>query len=130
MGILQIVGLGVISTILILMIKSQRPDMAINLTIITGLIIFFIVILKVEGVIKIVEKYVGVAGINTFYFSILLKIIAISYIAEFGSHICKDAGAGAIASKIELSGKVIIVTLSIPIITSLIELILSLGRKI
>lgn len=130
MGIIQIVGLGVVATILILVIKPQRPDMAINLTIVTGIIIFFIVLLKVEGVVKVVQKYVDIAGINTMYFSILLKIVAISYIAEFGSHICKDAGAGAIASKIELSGKVIIVTLSIPIITSLVELILTLGNKI
>lgn len=130
MGIIEIVGLGVIATILILVIKTQRPDMAINLTIVTGIIIFFAVLLKVEGVIAIVRKYVDIAGINIIYFEILLKIVAISYIAEFGAQICRDAGAGAIASKIELSGKVIIVTLSIPIITSLVELILTLGSKI
>ncbi len=127
MDIIQIVGLGIVSTIMILLLKTKRPDMAINLAVITGVIIFFMVIFKIEGIIQLVQKYIEKSGINMFYFGILLKIIGISYIAEFGSEICKDAGAGAIASKIELSGKIIIVTLSIPIITSLIEMILKIS---
>ena len=127
MEIIQIVGIGIVATTLILLLKTNRPEMAVNLAIITGIIIFCIVIGKVEGVIQIIEKYMERSNINMFYFNVLLKIIGISYIAEFGSEICRDAGAGAIASKIELSGKVIIITLSIPIITSLIELILKIS---
>ena len=127
MEIIQIVGIGIVATTLILLLKTNRPEMAVNLAIITGVIIFCIVIGKVEGVIQIIEKYMKRSNINMFYFNVLLKIIGISYIAEFGSEICKDAGAGAIASKIELSGKIIIITLSIPIITSLIELILKIS---
>lgn len=127
MEIIQIVGLGVVSTIMILLIKTKRPDMAINLAVITGVIIFFMVVLKLQNVFSIIEKYIEKSNINMFYFGILLKIIGISYIAEFGSEICRDAGAGSIASKIELSGKIIIITLSIPIITSLLEMILKIS---
>ena len=127
MEIIQIVGLGIVSTIMILLLKTKRPDMAVGLCVITGIIIFFIVIFKIEGVIQIIKKYAQKSNINMFYFGILLKIIGISYISEFGSQICKDAGEGAIASKIELSGKIIIVTLSIPIITSLLEMILQIS---
>lgn len=127
MEIIQIVGIGIVATTLILLLKTNRPEMAVNLAIITGVIIFCIVIGKVHGVIQIIEKYMKRSNINMFYFNVLLKIIGISYIAEFGAEICKDAGQAAIASKIELSGKIIIITLSIPIITSLIELILKIS---
>ena len=127
MEIIQIVGLGMVSTIMILLLKAKRPDMAISLAVITGVIIFFIVIFKIQGVVNIIEKYIEKSNINMFYVNILLKIIGISYIAEFGAEICRDAGAGSIASKIELSGKIIIITLSIPIITSLLEMILKIS---
>jgi len=58
--------------------------------------------------------------------STILKIIGIAYIAEFGAEVCKDAGEGAIASKIELAGKVIIIVLAAPIITSLLDLIVEI----
>lgn len=127
MEIIQIVGIGIVVTILIILLKPRNPEIATVLTIIAGGIIFFIVIYKVEGVIQIIQKYLDKSSLNTQYFNILLKIIGISYIAEFGSEICKDAGVSAMASKIELAGKIIIVTLSLPIITSLIELILKIS---
>jgi stage III sporulation protein AD len=54
----------------------------------------------------------------------VLKITGIAYIAEFGAEVCKDAGEGSIASKIELAGKVTIIVLAVPIITSLLDLII------
>jgi stage III sporulation protein AD len=60
------------------------------------------------------------------YFTSVLKITGIAYISEFGAEICRDAGEGAIASKIEMAGKVIIIALAIPVITSLIDLVLKI----
>lgn len=66
------------------------------------------------------------ANINMVYVQTILKIIGIAYIAEFGAQIAKDAGQGAIASKIELAGKILIMVIAIPILTSIIEMILSM----
>jgi stage III sporulation protein AD len=60
------------------------------------------------------------------YVETILKIIGIAYIAEFGAQITKDAGQGAIASKIELGGKVLILSMAIPILTVIIETIISM----
>ena len=79
---------------------------------------------KLSAVIDLLEAYADKAEIKPIYFSAVLKITGIAYIAEFGAEICKDAGEGAIASKIELAGKVIIVMLAAPIITSLLDLII------
>lgn len=66
------------------------------------------------------------AKVNLVYLETILKIIGIAYIAEFASQITKDAGQGAIASKIELGGKILILAMAIPILTVMIETILKL----
>jgi stage III sporulation protein AD len=72
------------------------------------------------------QKMAVQAHVQTIYLETILKIIGIAYIAEFGAQISKDAGQGAIASKIELGGKILILAMAIPILTALIETILGL----
>lgn len=66
------------------------------------------------------------AKVNIIYVETILKVIGIAYIAEFAAQITKDAGQGAIASKIELAGKILILAMAIPILTVLIETIIGL----
>lgn len=66
------------------------------------------------------------AKVNIIYVETILKIIGIAYIAEFAAQITKDAGQGAIASKIELAGKILILAMAIPILTVLIETIIKM----
>ncbi len=73
-----------------------------------------------------IEKLATDAKVNMVYVETILKIIGIAYIAEFAAQITKDAGQGAIASKIELAGKIIILAMAIPILTVLIETIMKL----
>jgi stage III sporulation protein AD len=122
--ILQIVGIGIVATILITVIKAQRPEISLQLSILTGIFIFLLVASKLSSVITLLNNISQKVNIDVMYLSTLLKVIGIAYIAEFGAEVCKDAGESAIASKIELAAKVIIVVIAVPIITSLLELII------
>jgi len=124
--IAQITGIGLIATILIIVIKSQKPELAVQLSIITGVVIFMMVVSKFTAIIGILSDLAKRANIDGVYITTLLKIIGIAYIAEFGAEISEDAGEGSIASKIELAGKVMIMFLAVPIITSLLDLIVKL----
>lgn len=126
MEILQIIAIAIIATIIIAILKAQRPEIAVQVSIVTGIIIFLLVASKLSAVIDFLRRFTEKANIETVYFTTLLKIIGIAYIAEFGAEVCRDAGESSIASKIELAGKVIIVVLAVPIITSLLELIISI----
>ena len=66
------------------------------------------------------------ASINTSFINLLIKITGIAFLAEFAVSICKDSGESAIASKIELGSKIIIISMSIPIISSLLELVIKI----
>ena len=126
MDILQIVGLGIIASILIVVLKAQRPEMAIQVSIITGIVIFILIANKLSAALSLLSSFGAKANIDMSYMGLLLKIIGIAYISEFGAEVCKDAGEGAIASKIELAGKVTVIVLAIPIVTSLLNLIITI----
>ncbi len=122
MQLLQIVGIGIVATVIIIILRIQKPEIAVQASIITGVVIFLLLVSKLSAVIELLESYADKADIKPVYFTTVLKITGIAYIAEFGAEVCRDAGESAIASKIELAGKVTIVVLAVPIITSLLDL--------
>lgn len=126
MDILQIVCIGIVAVALSSVIKVQKPELALQVSIITGILIFMLVAVKLSAVIDFIKTFSHKADIDSTYITILLKIVGIAYIAEFGAEVCKDAGESSIASKIELAGKVTIVILAVPIITSLLDLVVKL----
>ncbi|MCL7746136.1 stage III sporulation protein AD [Halalkalibacter alkaliphilus] len=126
MDIIQIVGLGLIATFLALVVKEQKPIFAFMLTVFVGVLIFLFLIDEIAKIVKMLEGIAEQANMNMMYLQTILKIIGIAYIAEFGSQIAKDAGQAAIASKIELAGKILILVMAIPILTAVIEMVLSL----
>ncbi|WP_307439690.1 stage III sporulation protein AD [Bacillus sp. V2I10] len=126
MEIIQIVGLGLVATFLALIVKEQKPTYAFMLVVFVGCVIFLFLVDQVSQIITMIEKIALNANINMMYVETILKIIGIAYIAEFGAQLTKDAGQGAIASKIELGGKILILSMAVPILTVIIETIIGL----
>jgi stage III sporulation protein AD len=126
MEIIQIVGLGLIVTILSLIIKEQKPEIAVHLATFTGIVIFLFLIGKISSVIRVLEDLATKTGINMVFLKTILKIIGVAYIAEFGAQIVRDAGQESVASKIELTGKILIMVMAIPIISVIIETVVKL----
>lgn len=121
MEIFQIVGIGLITTILVMVIKQQKPEMAIQLTILFGVLILLFMVDKIAGVVTVLKNLSTRVNINSTYITIIFKIIGIAYIAEFGSQICRDAGEGVIAGKIELAAKILIMLIALPIMIAIME---------
>ena len=81
---------------------------------------------RLSGIINLVESIQTKSSINMKFVALLVKITGIAFLSEFAVSICKDSGESAIASKIELGSKIIIISMSIPIISSLLEIILKI----
>lgn len=126
MDIMKIVAIGIVATILAVILREQKPEIAIQVSIVTGLIIFIFVITKMNSVITVLKYFASKTNIDILYFSTILKVIAVAYITEFGAQVCKDAGESSIASKIEFGGKVIIMIMAIPILAALMDTITKL----
>jgi stage III sporulation protein AD len=126
MEIVQIVGLGILVTVLVLIIKEQKPIFAFLLIAFTGITIFLFLIGRISSIIQVLEELAAKASINMIFLKTILKIIGIAYIAEFGAQIVRDAGQESIAAKIELSGKILIMVMAIPIVSVIIETVVKL----
>lgn len=126
MDIIKIIGIGIISLIIIIIIKQYRPEFALYVSIIAGIIMFFIVAEKFSGIINLLTSISNKTNLNSEFLKILIKITGIAILSEFAISICKDSGEVAIANKIDLAGKIIIISISIPIISSLLETVLKI----
>ncbi len=123
MGIIQIISIGIMATILSLTVGQQDATWRFYIRFATSLIIMFFIISQLAGIFDTASHLGERAKVDAPYMNIVFKIIGISYISEFGAGLCKDAGEGAIASKIEFAGKVMILATSAPIILALMDLI-------
>ncbi|MDO5555769.1 MAG: stage III sporulation protein AD [Clostridia bacterium] len=124
MDIIKIIGVGLIALIIIIILKQYKPEFTVYVSIIAGTIILFMVIGRLEALINLLSNLTTRTGIESEFLKILLKITGIAILTEFAVSICKDSGETAIANKIDLGGKIIIISISIPIITALLELII------
>ena len=124
--IIKIVGIGLIALVIAIIIKQYRPEYAIYVSIVAGILILVFTMSKITGIINLLKSISDKTYINKQFLSILLKITGIAIITEFAVSNCTDAGEKAIASKIEIGSKVIIIAMSIPIISSLLELIIEI----
>lgn len=126
MEIIKIIGIALIALIIIIMLKQYRPEYAIFISILTGTLILLLVMDRLTGIINLIQSIQNKFSINTEFIALLIKITGIAFLSEFAVSICKDSGEAAIASKVELGSKIIIISMSIPIISSLLEIILKI----
>lgn len=126
MEIIRIIGIALVALIIIIMLKQYRPEYAIFISILTGVLILFLVMDRLTGIVNLIKTIQDKSSVNIQFITLLIKITGIAFLSEFAVSICKDSGEAAIASKIELGSKIIIISMSIPIISSLLEVILKI----
>ncbi len=109
---------------IILILRQYKPEFAIYVSLIAGIAILVMSLTQISGILDLLKSISGRANINSQFLSLLLKITGIAFLTEFAVSISNDCGETAIANKIDLGGKVLIIVISIPIITALLETIL------
>ena len=114
MKILEILSLAVLGVTLAVLIRPFRPEMSMIVGVATGLILLLYAVGEFTGLIGSLRQLALDYGLDTRYIGILLKIIGIAYAAQFGAQICKDAGETAVAGKVELCGRVMILAAAVP----------------
>lgn len=124
MEIIKIIGVGLISLIIIIILKQYKPEFSIYVSLIAGVLILTMSFQEFSGIITLLKNIAGKTSINSQFILLLLKITGIAILTEFAVSICKDSGESSIGSKIDIGGKIMIISISIPIITTLLETVL------
>lgn len=121
MSMVQVGILGIAGALLAVQFKSGKAEYGIYISIALSLLIFFGILGQLRAVIKMVQGIGTMISMDTVYIGTLLKMLGITYIAEFSSSICKDAGYQTIAGQIDIFGKLAVLVLGMPILTALLE---------
>ena len=125
-SIFAIIGLGIISALVYLLLKQYRPEYALSASIICGVVIFLTVIAQMtplfDTIRSILEKIEG----GNKYTTVIIKSLGVCYVTQLASDTCQDAGERAMAGKIELAGRVAVLILALPMFTALLQIAIGL----
>lgn len=125
MGIFKAVTVGICAVLLALQFKQKQPEYGTYLSLAAGVIILGLAVSQLSVVVEAIHTIADLISIDQKYIVILLKVIGVAYICEFGANLCKDSGYSSVASQIEIAGKIGILVMSLPIIMSLLDTIQS-----
>lgn len=123
MNIVQVVILGVAGVLFAVQIKQEKAEVAVYLSIVISLLIFFSIMDSLEVIVGTIQEIGSFVQVDSSYIVTLIKMLGITYLAEFASGICKDAGYQTVAVQIEMFGKLTILVLSLPILLALLRTI-------
>ncbi|MFZ2539376.1 MAG: SpoIIIAC/SpoIIIAD family protein [Oscillospiraceae bacterium] len=126
MNIFSMIGIAIISTAICILLKEYKPEYAMVVSLACGIVLFSMIIVSLLPAFRTMSDLMQKAQINTTYTTAIIKTLGVCYVTQLASDSCKDAGQSAIASKVELSGKVFIVIISLPLFEDLIDIAFSL----
>ncbi len=119
--IIKVGLLGILGVLLAVQFKANKPEFGMYIGFAISILIFCFGLQQAQAVLQQLDLVKGFLGDSQKYLSVLLRVIGITYICEFSSGICKDAGYGAVAEQIEILGKLSVMFAGIPILFAVIE---------
>ncbi|MBU3110666.1 MAG: stage III sporulation protein AD [Clostridium sp.] len=126
MEIIKIVAFAFMALFIVLIFKGRRDDLAIQVSIAAGILIFLFMVNKLTIIMGFLQTLANKANIDVVYLNTVFKILGIAYLASFCSEICRDAGESSIAAKVDFAGKILILVLAIPILMAVMQSILKI----
>lgn len=123
MEILKIAALALCAVMLIVLVKSYKPEFGIYVSIGCSVLILFFLADSLKFAFVYITDVYGRLDYGKAYFPVIIKVLAVAYITEFTAQLAKDSGESSIASKVELAGKIIIFCIAIPVFASILKLV-------
>ncbi|MCL1863632.1 MAG: hypothetical protein FWF78_08705 [Defluviitaleaceae bacterium] len=126
MVIFQIVIIGVLAVVLALFMKNYNPAISLLISLAAGVLIFLMVLPLMAEALGFVRHLGDMAEGFGAYTALAIRVIGVAYIVEFGTSVCNDANETAIAAKIDLAGRVIILIMAMPVIVDIVRIVTGL----
>ena len=123
MDILRIAVLGIAGVLIALVLKKERGEYSAFVSMAVCICIFFYIITKVETILAFAERMETLISVDGSYIALVVKMVGITYVAEFAMNVCKEAGYAAIGNQIEMFAKMSILVVSLPVLTAFLETI-------
>lgn len=122
----KILGIALITCVACLVVRPIRSDFAIFISVVGGIIVVFYMLSYLSNVFDVFNNIFNISGVNSSIYGVIFKIIGIAYLTEFTASICSDTGNSSLGDKVLLGGKIIILVMSLPIVTSILDIVMEL----
>ena len=126
MEIFKVIGVGILTCIVAIILKQIKPEFFIIIILSGSIIIFLMIVNQLKFIFEYVLTIFNKTKLDYSLFVSVLKIVGVGFITEFANSICVDSGISGIGDKILIAGKIIILTLALPILTNLLNIIIEL----
>lgn len=124
MLIAQVIGVALLGSALLSMLRGIRSDIAVAVSVSLGVVLFVLVVSRLAQFVTALWEMASAAGISRPYLDTVLRVVGVAYLSAFGAQVCRDAGEGALAVKVELAGKVLILGMAAPLMFALVDAVL------
>jgi len=118
--------LGILTIMIAMAMKQGRAEFATFVSFTGSILIAWIAVRLLEGITGSFVRLEKLLSVDMEYITLLLKMMGVTYLSEFSSSLCRDAGYSAVAGQIELVGKLTILTIGMPIVLTLLELMVAM----
>ncbi len=122
----KIIGIALITVVATLIVKPVRPDFAVFISVVGGVIILFMLAGYLTDIFEVFNQIFNYTNVNSSLYKIIFKIIGVGYLVEFTASLCSDTGNNSLGDKVLLGGKIIILVMALPIVTSILEIVMEL----
>ena len=121
---LRLVGVGLTATVLLVVLgQFQQRSVALVVRVAAAVVLLLAILVPLAQVVAALGRIAALAHVRGLYLALLLKVLGIAYLATLGAEVARDAGEGALAGKVELAGKVLILVLAVPVLTAIAQLL-------
>ncbi|OPZ63739.1 MAG: Stage III sporulation protein AC/AD protein family protein [Firmicutes bacterium ADurb.Bin506] len=124
MQVLQLFGMALIALAAVVVVRQIRPDMGMVASVAAGLVFVAIAVSRLSYFASAIDALADSAGVSRIHIDIVLRVVGVAYLASFAADVCRDAGEGALASRVELAGNAIILGMASPLIFALLETVM------
>ncbi|MDR2201798.1 MAG: stage III sporulation AC/AD family protein [Clostridiales bacterium] len=129
MEIIRICAIGIITAFCALLLRESKSELSLVIAVAGGCMILLSVIDYFVDIFAVIKNIADKSGIPPQLFAIIAKIVGVGYAADFSAGIVEDAGQKALAEKIILGGKLIIMIIALPIVTLLFDTVSGLLQQ-
>lgn len=126
MDLFAVIGLGIVTAAICILLRQYKPEYAMLAAIACGILLFLTILSSLTPAFETMTELMQKASIHSAYTTAIIKTLGVCYVTQLASDACRDAGQTAIASKVELAGKVFILLISLPLFENLVDIAFSL----
>ncbi len=120
----KVVMIGIMAVLLAIPLKKDKTEFSMLLILTSCLLISALAVWRIRDLLSYLKSLQAYLGNGSIYIKVLFKMIAVTYMAELGANLCRDAGYAAVAGQIEFYGKLMLLAVSLPVLTSLFDVLL------